>query len=264
MKFLLIVLVLSLLISSSSSLKLSLSSLKSNKIFKTIGASLVSLSILTSSSSNANAGLPFFTSAEQSMIDDIELYQKPVAELLDDLKPTNIPNAWGVWSTQQVLKGGKEDSDVVLTYLMTYIKPLQSKMEKAAPGLHLNDQEAQKRLEILPSLMKGHILELNQAIQEMKAASQAKEVEEVQETLAEFLKLASSQYEVKPYIPTRALTDAELFGPLGCEFWGKKRVPGSNACATDDEMANKPKAITPPSADDAKSNVVGINPFLRG
>jgi len=136
-------------------------------------------------------------------------------------------------------------------------------MEKLAPQLKLTDEEAQKRVEILPQLMKGHILELNQAIQEMKASSQSKEVEEVQETLAEFLKLASNQYEVKPYTPVRPLTDAELYGPLGCEFWGKKRVPGSNACASDEEMATKPKAITPPSQEDAVSKIVGINPFLR-
>lgn len=136
-------------------------------------------------------------------------------------------------------------------------------MEKLAPVLKLKDEEAQKRVEILPQLMKGHILELNQAIQEMKATSQAKEVEEVQETLAEFLKLASLSYEVKPYTPIRPLTDAELYGPLGCEFWGKKRVPGSNACANDEELATKPKAITPPSQEDAVSKIVGINPFLR-
>jgi hypothetical protein len=129
----------------------------------------------------------------------------------------------------KVLKGGKEDSDVVLTYMETYIKPCQQKMSLVAPKLGLADAD-QKRAEILPQLMKGHIIELTQAIKEQKAESQAREVEEVQETLAEFLKLASSKFTVLPYVATRPLTDSELFGPLGCEFWGKQRVPGSNAC----------------------------------
>jgi hypothetical protein len=111
----------------------------------------------------------------------------------------------------------------------TIIKPCQQKMSNLAPSLRLGE-EAQTRLELLPQLMKGHIIELTQAIKEMKAESQAREVEEVQETLAEFLKLASTKYNVAPYRPTRPLSDAELYGPLGCEFWGKKRVPGSNAC----------------------------------
>lgn len=103
-------------------------------------------------------------------------------------------------------------------------------MQEAAVKLKL-EGDAKSRIEVLPSLMKGHILELQQAITEQKAESQAREVEEVQETLAEFLVLASQKYEVQPYIPVRPLSDKELYGPLGCEFWGKKRVPGSNACA---------------------------------
>ena len=69
----------------------------------------------------------------------------------------------------------------------------------------------------------------------MDAKEQAKEVDEVRETLAEFLKLAGTKYEVAPFKPIRPLTDKELFGPLGCEFWGKKRIPGSNACAPIEE-----------------------------
>ena len=109
-------------------------------------------------------------------------------------------------------------------------------MESLAPKLKLSDNVASERLAILPLLMKGHIAELTQAITEMKAPSQLREAEEVQETLAEYLKLASAdgKYSVQPYVPTRVLTDAELFGPLGCEFWGKKRVPGSNACIAKD------------------------------
>ncbi len=54
----------------------------------------------------------------------------------------------------------------------------------------------------------------------------------MQETLAEFIKLAATNpnYEVTPYTVSRPLSDKELYGPLGCEWWGKVRVPGSNAC----------------------------------
>jgi hypothetical protein len=178
----------------------------------------------------ANAG--FFESDEQGFVNDISKYQAPIADLLDQLRPMVTPNAVGVYAKQQVLKGGKEDSDVVLNYLEGYIKPCQLKMASSASKLKLENTEAQSRLEILPNLMKGHIFELQQAIIEQKAESQAREVQEVQETLAEFLKLASSKYAVVPYIPVRPLSDKELFGPLGCEFWGKQRVPGSNACFT--------------------------------
>ena len=103
-------------------------------------------------------------------------------------------------------------------------------MESLAPKLKLATSEAQDKAKTLSLLMKGHIAELNQAIVAMKASDQQKEVDEVFETLADYLKLVSTAYEVKPFIPTRPLTDAELFGPLGCEFWGKKRAEGSNAC----------------------------------
>jgi hypothetical protein len=177
--------------------------------------------------SEANAG--FFTSDEQDKISAIQQYQRPVAELLDQLKPTNTPDALGVYATRQILKGGKEDSDVVLNYLETYIQPLQKDMETVAGKLKLEGDE-QTKVEILPTLMKGHMVELRQAVVLQKADFQAKEVQEVQETLADFLKLAAVKYEVQPFVPSRPLTDAELFGPLGCEFWGKKRVEGSNAC----------------------------------
>lgn len=77
---------------------------------------------------NSYAG--FFSSKEQDSIDEISKYQKPISELLDQLRPTMVPNAVGVFSVQQILRGGKEDSDVVLTYLSTYISPLQKKMSE--------------------------------------------------------------------------------------------------------------------------------------
>jgi len=199
-----------------------------SKSWKNIMISAVSSIFLLGAGFDAHAGL--FTSYEQDVISEISSYQRPVAELYDQLKPSYVPNAIGVYSNTQVLKGGKDDSDVVLLYLEGYIKPCQIKMEKIAKLLQLPTLEEQKKVEILPLLMKGHIAELTQAINVQKADFQAREVQEVQETLADFLKLASTKYTVQPYIPIRPLSDSELFGPLGCEFWGKKRVVGSNQC----------------------------------
>jgi hypothetical protein len=146
------------------------------------------------------AGMPrrasafeLFGSASQKAVNDVSSFQKPVYELLSQLRPSNVPNAVGVYSTTQQLKGGKDDSDVVLLYLLNYITPLQKKMEESAGKLGLADALAQERLELLPKLMQGHMLELRAAIQSMKAEEQRKEVEEVYETLTEFLKLASSK-----------------------------------------------------------------------
>lgn len=187
--------------------------------------------------SGANAApLRFLPSAEQSIIDDISNFQKPIFELIEQLKPTMQPNPVGVYIEQQILKDGPDDAAVVLLNMEGYIKPVQKKMAEVAPKLDLTGADAE-RLNILPNLMKGHILELTEAIKKQKASEELKEVEEVQETLAEFLKLASTKYEVEPFKPTRALTDKELFGPLGCEFWGKSRIEGSNGCApTADEV----------------------------
>lgn len=79
--------------------------------------------------------------------------------------------------------------------------------------------------------MKGHILELTDAIRAERMDRQTKEVEEVQETLTDFLKLASTKYEVKLYSKPQTLSDAQLYGPMGCEYWGKHRASGSNLCA---------------------------------
>jgi hypothetical protein len=199
-----------------------------SKSWKAIVISAMSSLLVLGSAFDAHAGL--FTSYEQDVINEISSFQRPVAELYDQLKPSYVPNAIGVYSNTQVLKGGKDDSDVVLLYLEGYIKPCQIKMEKISKLIQLPTSEEQKKIEVLPLLMKGHIAELTQAIQIQKADFQAREVQEVQETLADFLKLVSVKYTVQPYIPIRPLSDSELFGPLGCEFWGKKRVVGSNQC----------------------------------
>ena len=219
-----------LIVAKCDAFKLNSTPIKiTTNISKFIAISTLSLSILLGSSASiVHAGL--FDSAEQSIVNDISNYQKPIFELLDQLKPITTANPIGVWTTTQLLKGGKEDSDVVLNYASVYFQPLQIKMEKASKILKISDETSQKRLETLPLLLKGHLLELNQAITSQKAPEQEKEVEEIQETTAEFLKLVSTNYDVNPYIPPRPLTDKEIFGPLGCEFWGKKRLEGSNAC----------------------------------
>lgn len=144
---------------------------------------------------------------------------------------------------------------MVAGYLYNYIQPCQKAMQAAASKLKLPNADDQKMLETQALLMLGHIAELNAAITKMDATEQGKEVKEVQETLGEFLRLSATNpaYQVFPFIAPRVLSDNELFGrfpfflllpfsflftrhhliykgPLGCEFWGKKRVPGSNAC----------------------------------
>ena len=187
-------------------------------------------------------GFLFFNSAEQDLINKIASSQKQVNDVLYQLKPNDTPNSVGVYIKQQILKGGKEDSDVVANYLQLFIKPLQENMLKlqSSGAIKFADSQVQDRFNVLPLLMKGHILELEQAIVSQKADEQAKEVEEVQETLLEFLKLvksipssndpSQSKYDVTIYVPSQPLSDKDLFGPLGCEFYGKKRIPGSNAC----------------------------------
>jgi hypothetical protein len=195
-----------------------------------------SLFVYVSFSASVQAG--WFSSPQQDLVDQVASYQKPVAELLDQLRPTEIPNAIGVYSKSQLLKGGQEDSVVVANYLDYYFKSMQQKMAEVAPQLSL-PAEQQTKAETLPLLMKGHLLELQQAVSSQKVEDQAKEVEEVQETLADFLKLSNMKYTVTPYTPTRPLSDKELFGPLGCEFWGKTRVEGSNYCASPPEETSR-------------------------
>lgn len=183
------------------------------------------------------APLRFLPSSEQSAVDAIASYQLPIFQLQEQLKTSPTANAVGIVVETQVLKDGPEDSAVVLVNMETYIKPLQKKMEGLAPSLAtiLEAKEDKERVILLPQLMKGHILELTEAIKSQKSAGEKKEVDEVQETLAEFLKISGkAKFDFEPLIPPRPLTDKELFGPLGCEFWGKKRIAGSNACSAED------------------------------
>lgn len=190
----------------------------SNKLTRKISTAAAILFPLLSFSNSAKAGL--FLSDEQESVNSLAMFQKPVYDLLEQLRP----------GKNQILKGGVEDSNVVQQNVNIYIIPLQAKMAEVAAKLKLQATADQTRVELLPLLMKGHILELTQAIKETKAESQFKEVEEVQETLTEYLKLASSKYIVAAFVPPRPFTDAEFFGPFGCEYWGKKRVEGTNKC----------------------------------
>ena len=60
-----------------------------------IASSFFSVPMLVVSSSPQIAYAGFFTSEEQDSIDRISSYQKPVFELLDALRPADIPNAVG-------------------------------------------------------------------------------------------------------------------------------------------------------------------------
>lgn len=208
----------------------------SRRDFATLSRTLIGLGALATSVPNSARAFDLFPSAEQQGVDAVSAFQKPVFELLNMLRPSNVPNALGVYSMQQQLKGGKDDSDVVLLYNINYIIPLQKKMDEVASKLKLGDQAAQERIELLPKLMLGHSLELKEAIKSMKADEQLKEVKEVEETLIEFLNLASQKYRVRPYVDVGQVSDKDLYGPLGCEFWGKVRAEGSNACIDTNEI----------------------------
>eukprot|EP01031_Cornospumella_fuschlensis_P023229 gene23229-28215_t len=186
----------------------------------------------------------WFPSSEQKEVNEINAYEKPVTELYEELTPRMQPNSIGIFMKMQTLKGGKDDSDVVQVYMDNYLKPMQKKMALNSQHVKLAKEDDQKRLELLPQLMQGHLLELQQAIQSQNAVDQRKEVEEVLETLTEYLGLVKlGGYEVQEYVQPGAglsggmgesgkplANDKELFGPLSCEWWGKVRVEGSNAC----------------------------------
>ena len=142
----------------------------SNKLTRKISTAAALLFPLLSFTNSAKAGL--FVSAEQELVNSLAIFQKPVYDLLEQLRP----------GKNQILKGGVEDSNVVQQNVNIYIIPMQAKMAEVASKLNLQIAADQTRVELLPLLMKGHILELTQAIEDKKAESQFKEVEEVQET----------------------------------------------------------------------------------
>lgn len=52
------------------------------------------------------------------------------------------------------LKGGPEDSVVVLRVLEVYLEPMQEEMLKVAPLMQLAGREARERVKLLPLIMK--------------------------------------------------------------------------------------------------------------
>eukprot|EP00640_Fibrocapsa_japonica_P005181 CAMPEP_0113933624 /NCGR_PEP_ID=MMETSP1339-20121228/804_1 /TAXON_ID=94617 /ORGANISM="Fibrocapsa japonica" /LENGTH=213 /DNA_ID=CAMNT_0000934981 /DNA_START=183 /DNA_END=824 /DNA_ORIENTATION=+ /assembly_acc=CAM_ASM_000762 len=173
----------------------------------------------------ANAILGF-KSQEQEYIEEIARDLILVEDLVADLKKGK-------------LKGGKntEDSGVIFRYQATYFEPMQKKMAAMVNkplGLSAEDK---KSFELQPLLLKGHLLELSQAVQSGVAKEQLEELEEVQETTVEFIKLALSGSKLTPPPARRgSATPGEYFGPFGCDFYGLKRMPNSNVCYQPDKV----------------------------
>jgi hypothetical protein len=80
--------------------------------FKSLISITTAASVLTYSSQSAKAGL--FQSEEQDKVEELNKYQKPIFELLQQLRPTMTPNTVGFFAMSQTLKGGKEDSGKIL------------------------------------------------------------------------------------------------------------------------------------------------------
>ncbi|CAM9731474.1 unnamed protein product [Ectocarpus sp. 4 AP-2014] len=130
------------------------------------------------------------------------------------------------------LKGGPEDSVVVLRVLEVYLEPMQEEMLKVAPLMQLAGRESRERVKLLPLIMKGHLLELKAACGTKDAKEQLEEVQEVRETLDEFIALAKTRYEIAPLDPEGA-PDGDQLGIFGCSFYGMKRTDGSSRCQPD-------------------------------
>lgn len=162
-------------------------------------------------------------------LDDVARARQKVEEVLSGLK-------------SKQLKGGKDDSATVVRYMDAHYKPLQEKMVTLAPKMKVGDEEKQKRLETLPLLLKGHLFELAAAARTGVAAEQLQEMEEVAESVDEFLALAreSGRYQVRDYLgPAPEFDVKREYGPFACEFWGKVRLPESNVCVWPDEVEKK-------------------------
>ncbi len=163
-------------------------------------------------------------------LDEVARAREKVEEVLAGLK-------------SKQLKGGKEDSSTVIRYLDAHYKPLQEKMVALAPKLKLDDKEKQERAETLPLLLKGHLLELVAAARKGDAAEQLEEMEEVAESVDEFLALGALKYQVKSYLGPKPEFDVmKEYGPFSCEFYGKVRLPESNVCIWPEEAAEKAAA----------------------
>lgn len=69
--------------------------------------------------------------------------------------------------------------------------PLQEAMAAAAPGFALLSAEQRERAELQPRLLSGHYLELDKALADGQLDAVQRELEEVEETVATFLELAT-------------------------------------------------------------------------
>ena len=105
-------------------------SMKESSVGSTVEvAKIIGALMATTVPAKAHA-FSFFPSEAQKGVDAVASYQKNIYELVNMLKPNMVPNALGVYSMQQQLKGGKDDSDVVLLYNINYVIPLQKKMDE--------------------------------------------------------------------------------------------------------------------------------------
>lgn len=215
------------------------------KLKKLIGISLASFIFASSpfTPTPVQAGW-FGPSPVEKQINDLCTCQKQVTILHQQLQPGLVRNSIGVEIPTQLLRGGPEDSAFLQTTLETKLKPCQNTMQTLAPQLTELDEESKKKITNLPLLMKGHLLELQQAIDSQKVSEQEKEVAEVEETLNDYLNVVNTKYPVnfyegkaKPYI-----SDKDYYGPLGCEFWGKVHIDGSKNCITPEEAAARANA----------------------
>lgn len=98
--------------------------------------------------------------------------------------PANIPPPAAVLTQlkEKKLKGGADDSAVVVRYADSIYKPMQERLVALAPQIKLpaegeGAEEKQKRLETLPFLLKGHLLELAAACRSGDAKEQLQEME---------------------------------------------------------------------------------------
>ncbi|CEM37397.1 unnamed protein product [Vitrella brassicaformis CCMP3155] len=209
---------------SSSLLKMTAdesSTLPRRRMLSIALGSLVAPSLLASPSPSSAISLPFFESEEQKIeraVGEIADYRPYVLKILDKLKTGK-------------LKGGTYDSGTVANFLGIYYRPMQEKMETLSAKIDLEDTTKTERLRLLPLLLKGHLAELREAVISQRPERQLEEVEEVGETLNEFLTLASAKYTIPPIpVPPDFNPEKDYYGIFGCEFWGKRRLPESNRC----------------------------------
>ncbi|CAM9499484.1 unnamed protein product [Choristocarpus tenellus] len=170
----------------------------------------------------SKAALPFFGGEEvsvgQEKVTMAAKFLQPVNKLEQDLR-------------SGALKGGADDSAVVLRYIEAYLQPLRDTMLEAVPLLQLSAKGSKERADTLPLLMKGHIIELKMACKTGDPKEQLKEVEEVKETLEEFLSLvAKANYDISTMEEDASSQlsaegdDAadKYMGVFGCKTFGMK------------------------------------------